>query len=237
MEMSHEAVKDLIAPYVLGAVSPEEERQIRSHILTCDECTQEADSYAVVSAALPHSVDPIPLPVGFVDRVVAQVHDARPGTSSYTSASRPPWYRRLTGWQVVASSGLLVVALILGGFLINAHRNLEQRQRVLTALLHHERDGMDLQGSSGAVAKVIPTSSGSIFVASGLHEAPADHTYQLWLIKGDGTPVSAGTFTMSGGVAVLESHLTLDAFQKAAVTVEPAGGSKKPTTQPVITSS
>jgi anti-sigma-K factor RskA len=237
MELSHEAVKDLIAPYVLGAVAPEEEREIRSHILTCDECTQEAESFAMVTAALPHATAPVPLPAGFVDRVVAHVHDARPLSSPAASALRVPWYRRWTGWQVIATSALLVVALVMGAFLVNERKNLEQRQKVLTALLHHERDGMELQGSAGAVAKVIPTSNGTIFVASGLREAPADHTYQLWLIKSDGTPVSAGTFAMDGGMAVLESHLPLDGFDKAAVTVEPSGGSKKPTTQPVITSS
>jgi anti-sigma-K factor RskA len=236
MELSHEAVKDLIAPYVLGAVSPEEEREIRSHILTCDECTQEAESLAMVTAALPHGAEPVPLPAGFVDRVVAHVHNDRP-VASPAPAISIPWYRRWKGWQVVATSVLLVVALIMGGFLVNEHKNLEQRQKVLSALLHHERDGMELQGSAGAVAKVIPTSNGSIFVASGLRQAPADHTYQLWLIKGDGTPVSAGTFAMNGGVAVLESHLSLDTFDKAAVTVEPSGGSTQPTTQPVITSS
>ncbi|MEA2486041.1 MAG: hypothetical protein QOD46_1152 [Actinomycetota bacterium] len=237
MELSHEAVKDLIAPYVLGAVAPEEEREIRSHILTCDECTQEAESFAMVTAALPHATEPVPLPAGFVDRVVAHVHDARPVASPWPSAGRVPWYRRWTGWQVVATSALLVVALVLGAFLVNERKNLEQRQKVLTALLHHERDGMELHGSAGAVAKVIPTSNGTIFVASGLHEAPADRTYQLWLIKSDGTPVSAGTFAMNGGVAVLESQLPLNGFDKAAVTVEPSGGSEKPTTQPVITSS
>ena len=127
-------------------------------------------------------------------------------------------------------------ALILGGFLIKQHTDLQQRQKVVAALLRHEGDGMDLQGPSGTVAKVIPTTNGSLFVASGLHDPPANHTYQLWLLR-NGTPVSAGTFTMKGGLAVLESDLTLEGYDHAAVTVEPAGGSSHPTTQPVITSS
>jgi anti-sigma-K factor RskA len=236
MELSHEAVKDLIAPYVLGAVSPEEEREIRAHIVSCDECMQEAESFSTVTSALALASDPAPLPAGFVDRVVAHVNDARP-ESSAAAAGAAPWYRRWTGWQVVATSALLVVALILGAFVVNDRKDLEQRQKVLAALLQHERGGMDLQGTTGAVAKVVPTSNGSIFVATGLHEAPSHHTYQLWLIKDDGTPVSAGTFVMQGGVAVLESHLPLSRFAKAAVTVEPSGGSQRPTTQPVITSS
>lgn len=235
MELSHEATKDLIAPYVLGAVSPEEQAAIRDHIMSCEECMQEAESLSMAGAALPLLADSAELPPGFVDRVVAQVHDARPASRSATAGAAARGYRRWTGFQVVATSGLLVIALILGGFLINQHANLDQRQKVLAALLRHEGDGMVLRGPSGMVAKVIPTSNGSLFVASGLHEPPANHTYQLWLLR-NGTPVSAGTFTMKSGLAVLESQLTLDGYDQAAVTVEPAGGSPQPTTQPIITS-
>lgn len=189
----------------------------------------------MAGSALPLLADPVELPAGFVDRVVAQVHDARPGMSPSRAGAGARGYRRWTGFQVVATSGLLVLALILGGFLINQHANLDQRQKVLAALLRHEGDGMVLRGPSGMVAKVIPTSNGSLFVASGLHEPPANHTYQLWLLR-NGTPVSAGTFTMKSGLAVLESQLTLDGYDQAAVTVEPAGGSPQPTTQPIITS-
>jgi anti-sigma-K factor RskA len=236
MELSHEATKDLIAPYILGAVSTEEERAIRDHIMSCDECMQEAESLSVVGSALPLLAESSELPAGFVDRVVAQVHDERPSTRSASAGAPARGFRRWTGLQVIATSGLLVVALILGGFLIKQHADLQQRQKVVAALLRHEGDGMDLQGPSGAVAKVIPTTNGSLFVASGLHDPPANHTYQLWLLR-NGTPVSAGTFTMKGGLAVLESDLTLDGYDHAAVTVEPSGGSSHPTTQPVITSS
>ena len=235
MELSHEAVKDLIAPYILGAVSPDEERGIRAHILTCEECIQEAESFSAVTSALPAAADLAPLPAGFVDRVVAQVHEARPLVSGQATPGRLSWYRRWTSLQVVATSGLLVVALILGAFLLNEHRSLDQRQKVLAALLQHDSDAMELHGLPGTVAKVIPSANGSIFVASGLHQPPARHTYQLWLIKG-GSPISAGTFKMQDGLAVLESSRRLNGVEKAAVTIEPEGGSRQPTTQPIITS-
>lgn len=234
-ELSHESVKELIAPYILGAVSGTEERQIRAHILTCDECMSQAESFAFVSAALPFAADPVPLPPGFTDRVMARAREARPAVAPQAGPGRVAWYRRVGGFQAVALPALLVVALILGATLLNEHRSLDQRQKVLAALLHHDKDGMELQGSVGAVAKVIPTSNGSIFVAAGLRKAPDEHTYQLWLIK-NGSPVSAGTFDIKDGIAVLESTRSLDGFDKAAVTIEPAGGSEQPTTRPVISS-
>jgi anti-sigma-K factor RskA len=234
MELSHETLKDLIAPYILGAVSPDEEREIRDHIFSCEECTEEAESFAVVTAALPFAADHEPLPAGFVDRVVARVHESRPATAPAPAPGRSPWYRRWNGFATVATAGLVVVALFAGAILINEHNALEEKQKVLAALLHHENDGIDLQGPADAVGKVVPTSHGSIFVASGMRQPPKAHTYQLWLLK-NGTPISAGTFSVKGDLVVLESSRSISGVDGAAITIEPAGGSDHPTTRPITT--
>lgn len=68
-------------------------------------------------------------------------------------------------------------------------------------------------------------------VVSDMPSAPAGKTYQLWLLIG-GSPVSAGTFnTGPGGRAMLHGQLAADALEASAfaVTLEPAGGSNKPT--------
>jgi anti-sigma-K factor RskA len=72
-----------------------------------------------------------------------------------------------------------------------------------------------------------------VFYASHLPALPANRTYQLWLVRSSGAPVSsAGTFTRdSFGKAVLELQdaALLSAVTALAVTDEPAGGSKSPT--------
>ena len=68
-------------------------------------------------------------------------------------------------------------------------------------------------------------------VVSGMPSLPAGKTYQLWLLVG-GSPVSGGTFnTGPGGRAMLHGQLAADALEASAfaVTLEPAGGSNKPT--------
>lgn len=60
---------------------------------------------------------------------------------------------------------------------------------------------------------------------------PVGKTYQLWLLIG-GSPVSAGTFNIwPGGRAMMHGQLAADALEASAfaVTLEPAGGSNKPT--------
>ncbi len=104
-------------------------------------------------------------------------------------------------------------------------------------------EGLKLAGPGGAVARMVPTADGATLFATGLDEAPDRHTYQLWLMECDEPdvietcdPTSAGTFNVSGGIAVLETGTSLEGFDRAAVTVEPEGGSEAPTTLPVIDS-
>lgn len=69
----------------------------------------------------------------------------------------------------------------------------------------------------------------------GLAPAPAGKTYQLWYIGAGGTITSAGLFSVDpdgNGSALLSGRAT--PTDKVAVSVEPAGGSQQPTTDPVV---
>jgi anti-sigma-K factor RskA len=70
---------------------------------------------------------------------------------------------------------------------------------------------------------------------AGLQEAPGSHIYQLWFMK-DGEPVSVGTFETTDSIVVMELTESFDGYQDAAVTIEPNGGSRQPTSDPVIAS-
>ena len=74
----------------------------------------------------------------------------------------------------------------------------------------------------------------SALVTTGLPQLPDDKTYELWYIRGsEATP--AGTMTPTGNGAtwrVLEG--TMSAGDVVGVTVEPKGGSKQPTTKPIV---
>lgn len=68
-------------------------------------------------------------------------------------------------------------------------------------------------------------------VVSDMPPPPPGKTYQLWLLNGGGA-TSGGTFnTGPGGRAMLHGQLAADALEASAfaVTLEPAGGSGKPT--------
>src|SRR5690606_37421869 len=74
----------------------------------------------------------------------------------------------------------------------------------------------------------------SVLLVDGLASLGEEQTYELWYIRDDG-PVSAGTFNTTGtgdSWRVLDGEM--GAGDAVGVTVEPAGGSEQPTTDPLL---
>jgi anti-sigma-K factor RskA len=243
MNKTHEELKSLIAPYVLGAVSPEEMEEVRSHIISCEECMAEADRYSSAVSSLALSVHPDAIPDTLIDNVMRQARaegqgpvEATPPVSDVSETSRVTELRRPRPiYGLVAAAAALLIVAVLAGALITTTNELGdtrdqlalERERVEE--LAQSEGAMLLGGPSGeAVGAMIPTDEGAVFVVHGLEDPPSDHTYQVWLLD-DGQPTSAGTFDPSSGVGAIQTDHSLDGVDGVAVTVEPSGGSKAPT--------
>jgi hypothetical protein len=69
----------------------------------------------------------------------------------------------------------------------------------------------------------------------GLVPCKQGRSYQLWFVREDGEPISAGTFDVIEGVRVeLSSDTMPSATRAVTVTLEPAGGSAAPTGPAVL---
>jgi len=79
------------------------------------------------------------------------------------------------------------------------------------------------------------TNLGVLFVVN-LSQISEDNTYQLWVLKQDGTPVSAGIFRpqADGSARLLVQGILGSTLTGMAITVEPAGGSETPTGEIVL---
>lgn len=225
----HQEIRSLLAAYVMDAVPSDEVPAIRAHILSCEECFQEADGYAESLVALAGSAAPVSLPPGFADRVVrAAVGDPEPRPATV----RPPWFRRVA---FGAAAGLAAVALIVTSMtLMDSVRRERSYERIVAALVRSD-EAFRLGGPGGAAAIVAPSQDGTTLVAMNLGEAPDGSDYQLWLMK-DGVPTPSETFDVSDQIVIVDSDLSLESFDGAAITVEPDGGSDQPTTEPVLSS-
>lgn len=228
MELSHEEIKELLPAYALGAVDADQAATIRHHILGCEECMREADEFAEVSRRLAVAVPGEPLPPGFADRVVAAATEGREELATGRGHARRRWW-----FPAAAGAALLAIAAVVTFQVVELQQDRERQDEVLATLSHEA--GVPLSGEPGVRAAVAPAGIGSVFAASGLDKAPSGRTYQLWLIDGD-RPVSAGTFDVEDGIALIRVAQPIEEYDAAAVTIERAGGVDAPTTEPILSS-
>lgn len=185
------------------------------------------------------------------DEHVASAHDRTSvpdRLGSRTPGTRPPGRggphtRRRRPRAVLGMLGAMVVLVGLG---VTAALTLPQPEERAPSALEQVVGAADARqvadappasdgGGSGHVVVVASAQrDAAVLQAQDLPAPPAGHAYQIWWLHGKGTPVSAGTFTPDarGQSRVLLSG-TMGSADGVAVTVEPAGGSAQPTTEPV----
>lgn len=167
-------------------------------------------------------------------------------TDSTTTDSTPPARRRRASTTLfaLAASTLLLISAVLAGALINQQQGTSQIEESLTvAEAERERAERLLSASDLAFIEAEATVGGQLSLAYSvseqmLHLTPRDmpeldedQTMQLWLIDEEG-PRSAGL--MTGASTELLTDLPMTQDMTFGVTVEPAGGSEEPTSDPVV---
>ncbi|MEB0267526.1 anti-sigma factor, partial [Cryobacterium sp. 10I5] len=171
------------------------------------------------------------------------------GSSSGRSAAeraRKRWFQRPASLLLAAAAA---VALFVGGTFVGlglagpsgTSDSFAAQQAASLAQLNAAPDVQRASATTadGHAATLVwsDTSSLSALVVDGLPALSGDQDYQLWYI-GAGGAVSAGLLDTSvsanGGTAwrVLDGSLT--AGDTIGMTVEPKGGSKQPTTAPIV---
>jgi anti-sigma-K factor RskA len=158
-----------------------------------------------------------------------------------TASERKAQSRWFTKPAIVLAGVAAAVGLIAGGgVLVNTigDANTQQVQADALAAITSADDSQQLAAdvAGGGTAKLVWSNSlgTSAVMVDGLAALDADKVYELWYIGGDG-PRAAGTFTVgdSGSTwRVLDGEMR--AGDLVGVTVEPAGGSEQPTTDPIV---
>lgn len=153
---------------------------------------------------------------------------ARPTADRGATARTTSWAGRL-GLGLAAA--LVVVAGALGIWVDGLQDQLRE-QRADTARLAAVLGGEDSRTLSSDGTTLVVDAQGSAVVASSRLQAPAaDEVLQLWVIDADGTARSAGLFEDPTQPRLLD--LPVQQGATVGITVEPAGGSEAPTSDPV----
>ena len=232
---------ELAAAYALGALDPEERVRFEAHLAECATCRAEVQAFREVGGLLAYAAPAAAPPRTVRDRILRSARQVRP----IAAGGRPvlPW---------LAAAASVVLALLAGNAYRQERAAREQASRALAATQDSlaGRDSLLATllspdaGTAGLAATGQPPSARLFWIPSRhrvvmavyrLPPAPAGRTYQLWAIA-KGKPVSLGIFnTAPDGSLRAVMNVSPDlAFQVAAVTEEPAGGSPQPTQQPFL---
>jgi anti-sigma-K factor RskA len=224
----------LTGSYVLDAVSDEEREDFERHLLHCPACDAEVRGLRETAARLAMAVAVAP-PTRMEQRVLAAAHRVRqvpplPGDRPRRRARMPRVPRRVV---TLAAAAGVAVAAGLGVAQLTAQHQLRSVQagnaaiaRVLTAPDARVRIARTSAGGSVTVVASAALRE-AVVTTTGMAAPPAGRAYQVWVMSGSGAR-SAGL--LHGSTLLAAAVAPGD---RIGISVEPAGGSRRPTTTPV----
>jgi anti-sigma-K factor RskA len=219
----------LSGAYALDALSPEEAEQFRSHLAECAACRQEVRELTH-AAALMGEVESSEPPAELRARVLAAADRTpqMPPRVRHLSSGARRWTPRLL---IAAAAAVVLVAIGVG---YNQLQEPEQQMAAPVAQVFNAPDAHRASmktANGGEVSVATSPSLGKMAVETDkLPELGKGQVYQLWAIA-DGQPTSAGIREDPAQGAAMALP---PAGIRVAITIEPAGGSEKPTTEPIM---
>lgn len=242
----HDEIQEIIPAYVLGALQGAEAARVEAHVASCDNCTCVLEEYRPVASALALAVPMVQPPRALKARVMQHVLTQPPEqVTAQPVAHSQPWWRRL-GFAPALAGAALVLALVALGWNVwqteRLSREFAAQRDFVTAMAYAQGSALMIHGTDlapDAVGRFYrdPDSSVAALVTVNMPPLAKDQVYQVWLTEPGGTRISGGVLRIDGegnGWLLVRAPRHLDAYIQLGVTTEPTGGSKAPTTKPVL---
>jgi anti-sigma factor RsiW len=225
--------------------------RLRSNVLAAIAITPQLaplTSSALEQPAIDASPDAVP--PGSASGIAAAADapgsaaDAAPTTEHPASNVIAMTRRRAPTATRLLAAAAAVLALVAGGLgwrNATLSNNLQQAQvtaaEVTSVLTARDAKTTTTAVKGGGSAAIVSSASldQAVLVADNMAPAPAGHVYQLWLISASGDARAAGFLdpnSVGQGAEVLAG--SINQAKTVGVTIEPAGGSTSPTTNPIM---
>jgi anti-sigma-K factor RskA len=219
----------LSGAYAVDALSDDEARLFDTHLDGCQACRDEVRELQDAAARM-GAAEAVAPPVALRARVLAaadQLPQLPPKVTSIDAARSRRWTAKLV------AAAAAVVLMLTGGF-VALQLQRDDSVPVATSAVFSASDARTktVETDHGRLVVAASPSLGQVAVRTeGLHTLTGRQVYQMWTIH-------SGTATSQGIVENLKAGKVMampSAGTTVAITVEPAGGSQRPTTPPIVT--
>ena len=241
--MNHERFEELREAYVLGALPEVDRREFEEYFAAHPGRQAEIEELSAVAGLLalsPQEQEPSP---ELRRRIMGAVRaEAAEADAVHPRAGRRSWLaglRETVGVRdlALAAAAMLVIGLFSWSMLLQGEvRDLQGRVQGLQS--QPQGPQMITLGGAGTkqgarVELVTLDGDRAVLMAENMPPVPEGKTYQIWVIRGD-TPQPSGLFEPKGDSIAAVVEKPVEGADAVAVTVEPEGGSKEPTTDPML---
>jgi anti-sigma-K factor RskA len=246
--MTHDEAFEMLAPLALDALDADVRITMEEHVLTCPRCRAELDGLRDVASAMGTTYESPP--DGLWEKISSRLYEregsdvvpelvfASGDVSSESGPHRSGLSRRVKALAITVSIAAAAAIIALGLSLSSANSQVNQLQTalsessqsaVLSALATPGHKVVTMTNATQhQLAKFVLLPDGrGYLVSSKLPTLPSNDTYQLWGFV-NGVPISIGVMGDSPG-QVAFTLASSPGPKSLAVTVEPAGGSLRPT--------
>jgi anti-sigma-K factor RskA len=214
------------APYVLGALTEAEYEEFARHLVSCAVCREEVAALQTVASSLPAAAPQVAAPAELKKRVMAEIQeDTRQARVSEKSKVRAGGVHERRLWRPAFAPFGLALAAIIALAIVLASGGGSGGSRVIHAHV----------SAPGASASVLLSGDHAQLTITNMPQSGLGRVYEVW-VKRAGAPAPTNTlFTVtSSGSATVGVPGSITGVKEVLVTSEPRGGSRVPTTSPVI---
>ncbi|PZR58353.1 MAG: hypothetical protein DLM50_04380 [Candidatus Meridianibacter frigidus] len=247
---AHDELLDLVAVYALGALPAQDAAHVREHMAICPECSREYARLQPAVDAVARSAEACTDPRN--GAVPSELLKARiMKTVRAEAAPRPASAKSRTLWPAYAvAAAAMLIAMFATVLSMMMQSDLRQSREEVSSLTHQLAGEKKYEAAQRIMiadlmstdAKRYPVSDGEV-VRKGERLYIAMHTmpmppkgrvYQSWTLAAGAKAMTPGPTFMpdKAGIAIVHVPQSAATLAAVAVSVEPEGGSKSPTSKP-----
>ncbi len=249
-EYTIEELANLTGAYALDALEADEAKAFEETLAAIDQIRYEVTELRDTAVLLGMAVTPVQpsadLKVGIMtmldstpqlpavegDHEIARRETLRELERPAAAKAQARWFARPVAVIAAAAAALVIIA---GGITAANRISSSQHEAAVSAQVTQITTASDTASittdvTTGGTAKVIwsPSAKQAVVKVTGVKVLPGSQTYELWYIGKSGAR-PAGTFSPVNGSTIAVLTGTMQVGDAIGVSVEPAGGSKKPT--------